>query len=93
MANQLDKRLMGTRIVSAHDHTLLPLWKIYLVRNLLFDAIGMLPVLGNLSFLADSLSIFSQEKRCLHDYVAGTKVIKANVPFQTTRKNQVLQNK
>jgi uncharacterized RDD family membrane protein YckC len=89
----IGKRLMGTRIVSAHDHTLLPLWKIYLMRHVLFDAIGILPILGNLAMLADSLFIFSQEKRCLHDYVAGTKVIKANVPFQTTRKNQVLQNK
>ena len=89
----IGKRLMGTRIVSAHDHTLLPLWKIYLMRHVLFDAIGILPILGNLAMLADSLFIFSQEKRCLHDHVAGTKVIKANVPYQATRKNQVLQNK
>ncbi len=34
------------------------------------------PVAGNIYSLADALLIFGKPRRCVHDYLAGTKVIK-----------------
>jgi uncharacterized RDD family membrane protein YckC len=39
--------------------------------------IGMVPYLGGCVALVDYLMIFSQERRCLHDQIAGTKVVVA----------------
>ncbi|HEX2569383.1 MAG TPA: RDD family protein [Polyangia bacterium] len=39
--------------------------------------IGLIPYVGILFGLIDSLCIFSSERRCLHDGIAGTKVIAA----------------
>ncbi|BFM09407.1 RDD family protein [Halioxenophilus aromaticivorans] len=38
-------------------------------------AIGYLPVIGVIASLVNVLFIFGKERRCLHDFVAGTKVI------------------
>jgi hypothetical protein len=35
----------------------------------------MIPFIGNFVNLADALFIFGEEHRCLHDHIAGTKVI------------------
>ena len=32
---------------------------------------------GNIVLLIDGVVIFGHERRCLHDYIAGTKVVKA----------------
>lgn len=36
---------------------------------------GMVPFVGNLLVLVDSLFILGKDKRCIHDRIAGTKVI------------------
>lgn len=46
-------------------------------REWLVLLLGFVPVLGMLFRLADAILIFGDERRCLHDYLAGTQVIPA----------------
>jgi len=45
------------------------------VREWVVLMLGFVPILGMLFRLADSLLIFGEERRCLHDYLAGTQVV------------------
>ncbi len=73
----IGKRILGTRIVSVQDGKILPLSRVIFLRFLPFTLAGYVPLIGPFIALANNLAIFSSSKRCLHDYVAGTKVIKA----------------
>jgi hypothetical protein len=46
-----------------------------LLRNWLFMLLQYIPGLGSVSGLVDPLFIFRADRRCIHDFVAGTKVI------------------
>ena len=72
----IGKRLLGIRIVSAADGQLLPLGKLFGLRYVPIQLAGLLPVVGNILPLVDALFIFREDRRCLHDFIAGTKVIK-----------------
>jgi uncharacterized RDD family membrane protein YckC len=37
--------------------------------------IGQIPVVGSLFLLVDAFFVFGDDQRCLHDYLAGTKVV------------------
>lgn len=39
--------------------------------------VSMLPIAFNWLLLVDVLCIFGKERRCMHDFVAGTKVVYA----------------
>ena len=71
------KRLIGTCIVSYADGQILPLGKVVGLRYLSIAIIGQIPFIGALFALVDILFIFGQERRCIHDLIAGTKVIRA----------------
>lgn len=45
------------------------------LRELIPGFIGAIPLFGLLFTLVDILFIFGKERRCIHDYIAGTKVI------------------
>jgi uncharacterized RDD family membrane protein YckC len=74
----LGKRVMGIRIVSAHDGQILPLWKVLLLRQLSVALIAQIPWIGPLLGLANPLLIFREDRRCLHDLIAGSKVIRVS---------------
>ncbi|KRA50947.1 hypothetical protein ASD77_15010 [Pseudoxanthomonas sp. Root65] len=40
--------------------------------------IANIPCVGTLYVLVDSLMIFRQDQRCLHDLIAGTRVVRTN---------------
>ena len=40
-------------------------------------AITAIPVAGGIFALADLLFIFREDRRCLHDHIAGTRVVRA----------------
>ena len=46
-----------------------------LVRNWLIVVLQQIPVLNAILPLADALFIFRQDRRCIHDLIAGTKVV------------------
>ena len=70
------KRLLGMQIVSVHDGKILPLGRIVTLRYLPVYIAPFIPLVGQIFGLVNVLFIFGAEKRCIHDYMAGTKVIK-----------------
>ncbi len=73
----IGKRVVGTRIVSVHDSKILPLWKVFAARYLPVTLISMVPFVGGLFGLVNALFIFRRDKRCVHDHIAGTRVVVA----------------
>jgi uncharacterized RDD family membrane protein YckC len=78
----IGKRIVGTRIVAVDDNRILPLWKIFVLRYLTTSIAGQIPVIGGFYGLIDALFVFRADKRCLHDLIAGTKVVNANVAWK-----------
>ncbi len=74
----IGKLVVGTRIISIETNEILPLWKVFVVRYLPLAVSANLPIIGPLIVGIDSLFIFRKDKRCIHDFIAGTKVIKAS---------------
>ncbi len=84
----IGKRLLGIQIVSCVDKGLLPFGRVVLIRSLWLTPLALvsvfLPVqaksimgfvIGAVS-LIDSLLIFGSDRRCLHDRLAGSMVVK-----------------
>jgi uncharacterized RDD family membrane protein YckC len=78
----IGKRLVGTRIVSVDENRIIPVWKVLALRQLPFSVVAQIPIVGPLLSLADSLFVFRSDKRCLHDLIAGTKVVQASVTWK-----------
>ena len=72
------KRLVGVRIVDAGTREVVPLVKSYGLRFIVVQAITQVPFVGPILALVDPLFIFGERRRCLHDYLAGTIVVRAD---------------
>jgi len=72
----LGKKIVGTKVVMA-DGSPAPLWRIVLLRWLPLTAVTVIPKVGAVVALVDACVIFASERRCGHDYVAGTIVVDA----------------
>ena len=68
--------LLGLKIVAVRDETPGGPLRAYLLRGLVTSAIEWLTGLGILYVLFDSFFIFREDQRCLHDLIAGTKVVR-----------------
>jgi len=79
----IGKRMVGTRIVSCEDGRILPFWTVFPLRYLSVSLVSQIPVAGQWLSLIDVLFIFRKDKRCIHDLIAGTKVVKANKSADT----------
>ncbi|MGA9117467.1 MAG: RDD family protein [Bacteroidota bacterium] len=51
--------------------------KLLLLRYLVVGVVTQIPIIGGLFGLVNALFIFGEQKRCLHDYIAGTRVVEA----------------
>lgn len=71
----IGKKALGIYMVGNDSNRVVPLGSIVAKRYLPFWVIGSVPVIGNIISLINALFIFGQEKRCLHDLTAGTKVV------------------
>lgn len=69
------KVLLKTKIVSDSGEQL-PLSHLVLRRYVPIWAVTSLPWIGGLFGLANALAIFRENRKCIHDDIAGTKVIK-----------------
>jgi uncharacterized RDD family membrane protein YckC len=53
---------------------------IILKRSLPITLFSLIPVIGGLLGLANIGFIFRKDRRCLHDIIAGTKVVQLEIP-------------
>jgi len=72
----IGKYFLGVRIVDLQG-SIPALWRIILLRYLPFSIVTQFGLLGALVETLDSLLIFRKSRRCLHDIVAGTRVVRA----------------
>jgi uncharacterized RDD family membrane protein YckC len=68
----IGKKMLGIKVVSA-DGSPASLGQIIFLRNVVNTVLGVVPFYG----LVDALLIFGETRRCVHDRIAGTIVIKA----------------
>ena len=78
----IGKRLLGIRIVRFGDGSNPGFVRAWLLRSLGVGLIGtlaalILPMLGNVFSIVNYAFIFRADRRCLHDFIADTKVVKA----------------
>ena len=73
----IGKKLLGIKIVNFDDETNPGFVKAVLLRGIVNGLIGLIPVVGIVYSLVDICFIFRDDRRCLHDLLASTKVVKA----------------
>ncbi|HVU32981.1 MAG TPA: RDD family protein [Opitutaceae bacterium] len=75
------KLLLGIRIVRALDEGNPGFGRAVALRwfvpGLITTILNIIPLLGFVFFVVDSCYIFRADRRCIHDLIAGTKVVKA----------------
>ena len=69
------KVFMKTRIVDERSGQIVALVPLFLRRYLLLWLLVQIPFFGGLLNLANGMMIFRTNKKCLHDDLAGTKVV------------------
>ncbi len=70
------KRLMDIKITDLNGN--LPTFNsVYGIRYLFMTIAPLVPIIGGLLSMADVLFIFRKDRRCIHDLLAGTKVVAA----------------
>lgn len=72
------KKLMGIRIVKLADGSNPGFVTAVLLRAVVPGILGAIPYLGLLFSLVDACFIFRDDRRCIHDHIAGTIVVKAS---------------
>jgi len=72
----IGKKWLGIRIVSYPDGQRAGFVKAVLLRGFVNGIIGAIPLLGTIYSLIDILFIFREDRRCIHDLIGGTQVIK-----------------
>lgn len=72
----LGKRWLGVQIVRVDGS---PLGFVHgvILRSWILGALGNVPGVGPIVGLVNALMIFGEERRCLHDLIAGTRVVVA----------------
>ena len=79
----IGKRMLSIKIVRV-DGSRAELLRIIFLRALPTGLLSSIPAIGNLFFLIDALLIFQDSRRCLHDLIAGTIVIRASSNVDST---------
>lgn len=74
------KRIIGVRIVTVAENENPGFGKAvglrWLVPGIITFILNFVPPLGFIFFVVDSCFIFRADRRCIHDLIAGTKVVK-----------------
>jgi uncharacterized RDD family membrane protein YckC len=71
----LGKWIVGIRMVDFDTGGPVPLGRLILVRYLPVQVVAAIPIIGRILPIVDVLFIFSADQRCVHDHLAGTKVV------------------
>jgi uncharacterized RDD family membrane protein YckC len=72
----IGKKLLGIKVVRTSGEKA-GLGRIFWLRNVVLGVIGAIPIVGGIVALVDILLIFRESRKCLHDQIADTIVIKA----------------
>jgi len=72
----IGKKLIGIKIVLM-DGNKPSFWTLIAKRYLLVWVVVSIPMLGGLLNLVNICFVFRKDKRCIHDLIAGTRVIKS----------------
>jgi len=75
-AQTIGKKLLGIKVART-DGSRASLARIFWLRNVVNGLFGIVPVIGAIYPLVDILCIFGDARRCCHDYLADTVVIRA----------------
>jgi len=75
-AQTVGKRILGIRIVDRRTGAPAAFVKLLLLRYLPVSAVVLVPVVGPFLSMVDVVFIFRRNRRCLHDELAGTIVMK-----------------
>ena len=70
------KKQLGIKVARTNGSTV-SIARLFWMRNVVNILPGLIPFLGNFYFLIDNLFIFGEQRRCVHDYIADTIVVKA----------------
>lgn len=73
----IGKKIFEIRIVDHEQQTNPGFFRAVVLRRWAFTAVGVVPLVGGLINALDLPWIFGRERRCLHDHLADTKVVKA----------------
>lgn len=71
----IGKWLLNMRIVSVEDGGILSVGKVLGLRYVPQWVVSQIPLFGGLLALVNVLFIFGEQRRCVHDLLAGTKVV------------------
>jgi uncharacterized RDD family membrane protein YckC len=74
----LGKRIFGIQIVNADDTRPASFSRIVFLRTLTIQLVATIPFVGSFAAFVDPLFIFRKDRRCLHDHIAGTRVVVVN---------------
>ena len=72
----IGKKLLGIKVVRV-DGSPVSLFRVFFLRYVCNTILTLVPVFGSLYSLVDSLMIFGEARRTVHDRIADTIVIKA----------------
>ena len=72
----IGKVVVKTKIVDL-DGNIPSFGKLLFLRYLVIGLVSQIPIFGGFVGLVNALFIFGKERRCLHDYIAGTRVVEA----------------
>ena len=71
----LGKSMLGIRIVDVASNGAATAVKLLGLRYVLVMLVAVIPFIGGLLGVIDFLFIFREDRRCVHDLLAGTKVV------------------
>ncbi len=74
----LGKMIIGAQIVNYDDGRRARFVRVFLLRYLVAGLIGATPLIGLLWPIIDAAFILGEEQRCVHDLIAGTKVVEVS---------------
>jgi uncharacterized RDD family membrane protein YckC len=72
----MGKKLLGIKVVRSNGAKA-GLGRIFWLRNMVMVLISLIPIAGGIASLVDVLLIFRESRKCLHDQIADTIVVKA----------------
>jgi uncharacterized RDD family membrane protein YckC len=72
----IGKKLLGIKVVRTNGDKA-GIGRIFWLRNVILTVISAIPIIGGIVALVDTLLIFRESRKCLHDQIADTIVIKA----------------